>query len=899
MVKVHPVQETPKNVHNNRIIRPSSPVRQDQDIEENEDRNIIQETCNTRSKKKVKAFMDHWSIQTFSGILVIYSLFGDDIRQVSVGPDSDQYFYWSTGFVLIFFSIEIILTSYSESDYIFSFFFWLDVISTASLIFDIAPWTNVILDNQDDTYNYGTGQAIRAARTSRIGTRAAKIARIIRLIRLIRIVKLYKAAQKHDIEKALNKKDEANTGEEGQEESAQKSISEIKANDELLEDLYYEKHNHPIFLLNDEDTPIEQDTYTETNVGRILGDRTIKKVIILVLAIMCSVPVFNVNTYWSAYSNYSSGVQNMIWQINHDPLVVPPLMNYDFYTKDNCCSEILNQTWDNYITAHQDTNPILVDIKQAIVNGTKEIVYKSWESSQDYIISFRNYEKEVVTSNEDEILPDLEFFTIATLSIKKDVDLDAYLALGRTLFVCFVLGLSSLLFTQDANRLVLSPIESMLNKVKQIAKNPLSAARIEEEDAVAYEAMQRLDTKIKAEKMEFEKYETSIQEKIIVRIGALLALGFGEAGSEVIAKNMAKSGEVNPMIPGKKIIAIYGFCDIRNFTDVTEVLQEGVMVFVNEIAEILHSCIDFFNGSPNKNIGDAFLIVWRFPPEFVKSDVSKNITLISSKEVSSMTELAIISFIKVQANINKSVKLEKYRTNQGQIQRLKNAEYRVKMGMGLHLGWSIEGAIGSEYKIDPSYLGHHVNMAMKLEAATKQYGVDILISNSVVDFMSELAKNQLRKIDKVYIKGNQGTTMDLYTFDINVKALEIERKKDAENLSGIEKKKQKIMNRNKRDFFRQKVFEGKRTIIDVFKKDKDIRKMREIWEHSDFFFEWKRAYEAYGQGDWETARILLERCEQYTIGYEDKPSRVLINFIDENGREPPENWNGARALDSL
>ena len=33
-----------------------------------------------------------------------------------------------------------------------------------------------------------------------------------------------------------------------------------------------------------------------------------------------------------------------------------------------------------------------------------------------------------------------------------------------------------------------------------------------------------------------------------------------------------KDGEVDPMIPGKKIIGIFGFCDIRNFTDATEVL---------------------------------------------------------------------------------------------------------------------------------------------------------------------------------------------------------------------------------------------------------------------------------------------------------------------------------------
>jgi class 3 adenylate cyclase len=75
---------------------------------------------------------------------------------------------------------------------------------------------------------------------------------------------------------------------------------------------------------------------------------------------------------------------------------------------------------------------------------------------------------------------------------------------------------------------------------------------------------------------------------------------------------MAKSGEVDPLIQGKKILAIFGFCDIRNFTDATEVLQENVMVFVNEIAEIVHGTVDQFSGSANKNIGDAFLLVWKF-----------------------------------------------------------------------------------------------------------------------------------------------------------------------------------------------------------------------------------------------------------------------------------------------
>jgi hypothetical protein len=45
------------------------------------------------------------------------------------------------------------------------------------------------------------------------------------------------------------------------------------------------------------------------------------------------------------------------------------------------------------------------------------------------------------------------------------------------------------------------------------------------------------------------------------------------AGAEVIAENIRKEGDINPMVPGKKTVAIFGFCDIRRFTDATEVLQ--------------------------------------------------------------------------------------------------------------------------------------------------------------------------------------------------------------------------------------------------------------------------------------------------------------------------------------
>jgi class 3 adenylate cyclase len=69
------------------------------------------------------------------------------------------------------------------------------------------------------------------------------------------------------------------------------------------------------------------------------------------------------------------------------------------------------------------------------------------------------------------------------------------------------------------------------------------------------------------------------------------------------------------------------------------------------------------------------------------------------------------------------------------------------MGFGLHLGYSIEGAIGSTFKIDASYLSPNVNEASKLEEKTKDYGVQLIISDQFIDYMSEEARSKVRVLD--------------------------------------------------------------------------------------------------------------------------------------------------------
>merc|ERR1719379_3231637 len=48
--------------------------------------------------------------------------------------------------------------------------------------------------------------------------------------------------------------------------------------------------------------------------------------------------------------------------------------------------------------------------------------------------------------------------------------------------------------------------------------------------------------------------ETKILENTIIKLGSLLAIGFGEAGTEIIGQNLGEDNEtVNAMIPGRKV----------------------------------------------------------------------------------------------------------------------------------------------------------------------------------------------------------------------------------------------------------------------------------------------------------------------------------------------------------
>ena len=197
--------------------------------------------------------------------------------------------------------------------------------------------------------------------------------------------------------------------------------------------------------------------------------------------------------------------------------------------------------------------------------------------------------------------------------------------------------------------------------------------------------------------------------------------------------------------------AIIGFADIRNFTFATEGLQQDVMIFVNKIAAITHKHVVNSGGFPNKNIGDAFLLIWK-----LKGGKSTHSSGDLQKD---LYDSALAACQRVIRDIQCAGSLASFLDDDGEgsistawATSLKS--YNVAIGVGLHKGWAIEGAIGSKVKIDASYLSPHVNIASRLEAATKQYRVPLLMSEAFFTGLSGQVQSSCRRVDRVTFKGS-------------------------------------------------------------------------------------------------------------------------------------------------
>lgn len=515
----------------------------------------------------------------------------------------------------------------------------------------------------------------------------------------------------------------------------------------------------------------------------------------------------------------------------------------------------------------------------------------------------------------------------------------ALFSIYTTVFIVVLLISGTFFFSQDVNKLVIGPIERLVDLVRKISANPLG---------VEYKMLG-------AKEGFLEGMETTMLLTTITKIGALMRVGFGEAGASIIAKNLSESsgGKLNLMGSGVMIRSIFGFCDVRQFTDTTECLQEEVMLFVNRIAHILHSIVVQCSGAANKNIGDAFLLTWKLDEK------------LSPEQVSMLADQALLTFCKAL------IELARYQEficnfSVAATARLfrRFPEYNVRIGCGLHVGWAIEGAIGSNRKIDASYLSPHVSATEYLESSTKAYGVSLLLSEPFFRLLSPAAAKVCRQVDRVRRSVHE-EPMGLYTYDADLlinwndphrhqkvnpkerlqlaakRALQQQtagaaapagarRKSTAGDLHAHRKGSEAVNRRTSTALSRLPVAGGAGglgsvneeslealeagaeqseearlaklkqtpTIVvapytqQVWTEDADIVELRHRVNDS-FRGVWEQGVAAYIKGDWQKAREVFQETMRMSHN-KDGPSKFLLEVIDENGGTAPTDWAGYR-----
>ena len=495
-------------------------------------------------------------------------------------------------------------------------------------------------------------------------------------------------------------------------------------------------------------------------------------------------------------------------------------------------------------------------------NPESDLLIRNYLGAHDNIVGLRGIENEFVLQDRIVEMRDAAKMTLlaetnpsigAIFDLSQEITVTAWYSMGMTLIVTSLLAVLSMMFSRDAYRIMIRPIEKMKSTVQQLSENPLLHLE-----------------KMKKRGGVNDTNETDILQQAITKMATLLQIGFGCAGAEIIAKSLSEGGELDPMVPGVRVHAIFGFCDIRDFTFATEGLQQDVMLFVNKIAEITHKHVVDSGGAPNKNIGDAFLLVWKLKSskDGSRSNLQKY-----------LFDAALGSFLKIISDIKKMDNLAAFlqeETASDAAWRSTLDHFKVEMGFGLHTGWAIEGSIGSKVKIDASYLSPHVNLASRLEAATKQYHVPLLMSEQFVSGLTGSVLSMCRRVDSVTFKGSS-EPMKIYLYD--AEAFDDPSKEKPENyaelLAATSWKDEAELDRVGVDV---------RPVLRSLQSEK-LRELREVYD---------RTFDAYIDGKWGRCKVLCHLWMERFPG--DAAVHVLTEFLWKHDFHCPEDWRGYHAL---
>lgn len=472
------------------------------------------------------------------------------------------------------------------------------------------------------------------------------------------------------------------------------------------------------------------------------------------------------------------------------------------------------------------------------------------------------------------------------------------------------------------------------------AENPLS------QNASATSKRDKAET---AKQEQLGNYETEQLIQAIATIAELLRKCWGVAGAGIISTNLARTKDgktvvFNPTVPGKSVYALFGFVAINDFGKQLRVLDRDVMRLINDVARVVHDEVYRWalgnSGQCNKNLGSAFLMVFRIgdflevnekqrkaedvvfkrqPNKAVKSRKKKNrrsssrqfrpgktLQLGSLPGIQTFADRALLGMLKSFAGIHRDKHLKDWQ-NDFRLGAGVGA-FKVNVIYGMDAGWAVEGAVGSEYKIDATYLSPHVNMASRMMSACKQYGVTVLLSQAVEELLSKTCRRKLRHLDTVYVKGSS-VPQRIYTYDARF---------DGADFFLFERSPE------------QADMEAEAYSASIWETDQDLRSMRQHVT-DEFMEKFHLGVQKYLDGHWEEACELLMDADDLMLravieeGYVDYKAddvggrlfdrdatgdeimrirnefgdgacKCLVHYMQRRKCIPPKDWHGVRAL---
>ena len=182
---------------------------------------------------------------------------------------------------------------------------------------------------------------------------------------------------------------------------------------------------------------------------------------------------------------------------------------------------------------------------------------------------------------------------------------------------------------------------------------------------------------------------------------------------------------------GEKRYATYLFTDVRGFTSMAESLPpEEVTYIMNRALTAQQEAVQKHEGMVDKYIGDAMMAIFNAP--------------LDQPDHETRAIRCALDIVKNMEELNKELGYMKLPS--------------IAIGIGINSGEAVIGNMGSDSRFDYTAIGDAVNTAARLESATKEVGVDLLIGKNTAQF----TKFKLELVTTINVKG-KADALSVYT----------------------------------------------------------------------------------------------------------------------------------------